>query len=255
MDKDWTRPLMDELDRPVEVGRKYSDEDFFVCLSGRTTSYRSYRPNCKPKGCGLEGNLDYPQGTLRYADEPDHEGWYHYTPTVDGEGPDGVSVETHDIQARYLGEQGVAWFGRGKSKVVEWLPELTYRYRPLPDALTTLSDEDLTASIEAGKAAKAELDRREQAGKADEQAFREALANALTEACCASVGSVVRRGGVPALVASVMARFTLKKFEAALKANGGEALGHITGREFHPRVQEIVNGQGGDAARLIEGEF
>jgi hypothetical protein len=32
-------------------------------------------------------------------------------------------------------------------------------------------------------------------------------------------------------------------------------LGHITGREFHLRVQEIVNGQGGDAARLIEGEF
>jgi hypothetical protein len=203
MDKDWTRPLKDELDRPVEACKRDSEGDYLVRLKGVALK-RIYLPDFSPWSRHHYRVVDYPQGTLRYAGEPDADGWYRYRPTVDGVGPEGVSVETHEIGYCFEGE----W-----RKIVNrtaWHPEYRYRYRPLSDALTTLTEADLTARIEAGEAAKAELDRREQAGKADEQAFREALADVFEAIPFANVGSRIRRGGDIDLMAAFMARFTLK---------------------------------------------
>lgn len=206
MDKDWTRPLMDSLYRPVEVAsRARQNSHGLVKLKGGKA--RFYQYDFTPSHADAEGILDYPQGNLLYADDP-IDGWYHFTPVVDGVGPDGVSKQTHEMQ--FSSKKEGPW-----SLVVgeaSWAASWHYRYRPLTNTaadITTLSAEDLTARIEAGEAAKAELERR---GNAKEQAFREALADVFVAApfLPASVADI-RHGQPPGFIAALMARFELKE--------------------------------------------
>jgi hypothetical protein len=201
---DWTRPLMDELYRPVEVGRKFADGACEVRLVGGKT--RVYWPDFSPRRGLHENDLDYPQGTLRYADEPDADGWYHYTPAVDGLSPDSVvSVETHEIEFRDFHPENARW--HNIKNFVTWASRLHYRYRPLPEALAYLTEATLTERVEAGEAAKAELDRRKQT---DEQAFREALADAFEAICRVGWAKNIRNGDDTNFVSALMVRFTLK---------------------------------------------
>jgi hypothetical protein len=215
---DWSRPLKDELDRPVELRGKE-----FI-LKGSTKGSRHYGADLSPTWHDLDGNLDFPQGILRYADEPDADGWYHYTPIDYDIGPDGVSIETHEIKCKLRGIPSSNWRVL-RHKGLLWDTALTYRYRPLAsidavaiaDALADfakLPDADLNAALEI---IKAELDRREQT---EERAFVEVLADAYEASGMCFTARHIKSGECRERVAEFMARFTIKDQKA-----GDQALG------------------------------
>jgi hypothetical protein len=116
--------MKDNHNRPVEVFVT-TDHSIFAHLKGRPETLaifsKSNRGLLKPL------TSEYPEGPLA-EDKSDEDGWSYFRPAVSCQGPEGVSVETHEIETRYVGASWTQELADPHWNVLS--EDFQYRYRP-----------------------------------------------------------------------------------------------------------------------------